>query len=364
MWRRTIVLLCVLALLAPAGCTAAGGLPAAPATIKLGLVAPFEGRYRDSGYDVIWAVRLAVREHNLARQPGDPIVDLVAYDDSGDPALALEQARKLGVDPHVLGVIGHWRPETTRAAAATYQDLALPLVTADLLDDRTVYSFAPDDAALGRALGNYVAGLRLRRAAIVGPGTPVVQAFSSTLALAGGQVVLHVEPAGEEWVGRVAAADPQVVFLAGDGLAAGAALAALSAGRVRALWVGGPELAGPEFRGVAGALAEGTTLVTGRPLPADLPAPGDFVARYRAVAFGGAPPGAASAPAYEAAELLLDAMLRAARNGAPTRAGVARALESARRDGLLGSLYFNADRRWPAAPVFVYVVRDGRLVQP
>ena len=72
----------------------------------------------------------------------------------------------------------------------------------------------------------------------------------------------------------------------------------------------------------------------------------------------------AAAPAYEAAELLLDAMTRAARNGTPTRAGVARALASARRDGLLGALYFDAQRRWPAAPVFLYVVRNGQLVQP
>src|SRR5512147_1814529 len=92
------------------GCVPAG----VPRTVKIGLVAPFEGRYRETGYDVIWAVRLAVREYNLAREPGAALVELVAYDDGGDPSLAADQVRKLAVDPQVLGAIGHWQGDTTR----------------------------------------------------------------------------------------------------------------------------------------------------------------------------------------------------------------------------------------------------------
>ena len=35
-------------------------------TVKIGLSAPFEGLYRDLGYEVLPAVRLAVRERNAA----------------------------------------------------------------------------------------------------------------------------------------------------------------------------------------------------------------------------------------------------------------------------------------------------------
>src|SRR5437773_8430394 len=41
-------------------------VPVTRPIVKIGLVAPFEGRYRDVGYEVIYAVRLAVREANAS----------------------------------------------------------------------------------------------------------------------------------------------------------------------------------------------------------------------------------------------------------------------------------------------------------
>jgi ABC-type branched-subunit amino acid transport system substrate-binding protein len=97
-------------------------------TLKIGLAAPFEGRYRNIGYEVIYAVRMAVREANAAGGVAGYSVELVALDDSGDPQRAVEQARKLAADPQVLGVIGHWRHETTAAAAAEYDQAGIPLL--------------------------------------------------------------------------------------------------------------------------------------------------------------------------------------------------------------------------------------------
>ncbi len=97
-------------------------------TLKIGLVAPFEGRYREVGYEVIYALRLAVREANAAGGVAGYSVELVSLDDSGDPQMAVEQARKLAADPQVLGVIGHWLDETTIAAASEYDEAGLPLL--------------------------------------------------------------------------------------------------------------------------------------------------------------------------------------------------------------------------------------------
>ena len=92
-------------------------------TIKIGLVAPFEGRYRYVGYDVIYAARLAVRQVNEAGGVGGYSVELVAYDDAAEAALAVGQARKLAVDPDVVAVIGHFRAEPTAAAAEVCRPL-------------------------------------------------------------------------------------------------------------------------------------------------------------------------------------------------------------------------------------------------
>jgi ABC-type branched-subunit amino acid transport system substrate-binding protein len=96
--------------------------------VKIGLVAPFEGRYRQVGYDVIYSARLAIREANAAGGIGDYRVALVALDDFGDPEIAAETAASLVIDPAVVAVSGHWLPETTIAAEPLYWAGNLPLV--------------------------------------------------------------------------------------------------------------------------------------------------------------------------------------------------------------------------------------------
>jgi ABC-type branched-subunit amino acid transport system substrate-binding protein len=102
----------------------------APPVVKIGWVAPFEGRHRSVGYDTIYSARLGVREVNQGAGLGPYRVALVALDDSGDPELARETAASLAIDPGVVIVIGHWLPETTAAAAPVYAAGALPFIAA------------------------------------------------------------------------------------------------------------------------------------------------------------------------------------------------------------------------------------------
>jgi ABC-type branched-subunit amino acid transport system substrate-binding protein len=121
-WRGALIFLF------PSTLFLASCLPVTRPVVKLGLVAPFEGRYRNLGYEVIYAVRLAVREANEAGGVAGYSVELVALDDSGDRELAAEQARKLATDPQVVAVVGHWLNGTTAAAAPEYERLKLPLL--------------------------------------------------------------------------------------------------------------------------------------------------------------------------------------------------------------------------------------------
>src|SRR5260370_41653449 len=95
----------VLAALLAAALMAAACVPVTRPVIKIGLVAPFEGRYRDVGYEVIYAVRLAVREAHAAGGVAGYAVELTALADGGDPASAAEQARKLGTPPQNRGAL-------------------------------------------------------------------------------------------------------------------------------------------------------------------------------------------------------------------------------------------------------------------
>lgn len=96
--------------------------------VKVGLVAPFEGRHRAVGYDALYSARLAVRELNAAGGIEGTRVSLVALDDSGNPEFAAATADSLIVDPEVVAVVGHWLPETTAAAEIQYSDGGLLLL--------------------------------------------------------------------------------------------------------------------------------------------------------------------------------------------------------------------------------------------
>lgn len=96
--------------------------------LKIGLVAPFEGRYRSVGYDAIYAARLGIREVNEAGGIGRYRIALVALDDSGDPEFAREAATSLVLDRDVVAVLGHWLTPTTAAARPVYAQGGLPLV--------------------------------------------------------------------------------------------------------------------------------------------------------------------------------------------------------------------------------------------
>jgi len=104
-------------------------------SIKIALVGPFEGRYRDVGIEVIYAVRLAIREVNASGGVGGYTVELIGFDDSGDPDQAMMQAKKAATDPQVVAVMGNWLPSTTQAAAPVYDRVGIPFVAMSSAND-------------------------------------------------------------------------------------------------------------------------------------------------------------------------------------------------------------------------------------
>jgi len=121
------LLLLVTGVLLLASCSFPGSVKP---TIKIGLSAPFEGRYRDLGYEVLHAVRLAVRQRNAAGGIDDRyLLELVALNDFDEADEAVMQARKMAVDPGVLGVLGGWSQATAGLAWPEYERLGLPFLT-------------------------------------------------------------------------------------------------------------------------------------------------------------------------------------------------------------------------------------------
>lgn len=106
------------------------GCAPAPSIVKVGLIAPFEGLYRESGYVALAAMRTAIVD---CAPPGMDVVPL-ALDDSADPAKAMRAAEKLLVDPAVIAVIGPMTPATIAAVEPVLGNQARPWIAPPTVD--------------------------------------------------------------------------------------------------------------------------------------------------------------------------------------------------------------------------------------
>ena len=320
---------CLVACLLLSSCAFPGSVEPA---VKIGLCAPFEGLYRDLGYEVLYATRLAVRERNaMGGVAGRYLVELVALNDFNEPQEAAQQAREMAVDPGVLGVIGGWSGETARQSAPEYGRLGLSFL-------------APggDQAALGAEAARLaVVELGASRAAILGSGNAgdeeLAEAFVQAFAARGGSA------AHEESVQIAVAGRPDLLFFVADAPLAAEWITQARAEGFEGRIAGGPGLGSPLLVEIAGEAAEEVYYVSPFPPLQDDPA---FRSGYQELS-GGAPPGPVAGWAYRAAERLLDALDAAARGGGNlTRAAVKAALA-----GVPGAE--------PGA--YLYVVRRGEL---
>jgi len=287
--------------------------PVTRPVVKIALVAPFEGRYRDVGFEVVYAVRLAVREANVSGGVAGYAVELLSLDDSGDPEMAAAQARKAAADPLVVGVIGHWLDATTLAAASEYEAEGIPLLATTAAPDHPPSAFR----------------LWLSEAA-----------YANTLSGA-----LHC-PLPCDSLEDLSWLLTQLLPVTRDAI------------------VAGPTMWGqPQFASLAGDHAEAVYVIAPAPLPADSADPA-FADRYRAIS-NGVEPRFNAVLAYDAARLLFDAIARDVKaNGTPTRAGVAAALAQTDYSGLSGRVNFDAGHNWVEAKGWVYQWREKKIVKP
>lgn len=272
-------------------------------TVYIGLVAPFEGRDRPIGYDAIFGARLGVRMWN-ATHPTGPQVMLIALDDQGDPILAQERARQLVSYPGLIAVIGHFRPETTRAAAPIYRAAGIPLIAPLLPADQApegALTTAPDQRTMARALLQ-----------VLPPG--------------GGQSLWIVHDEEERWFGpelvtffrereweareaRWEEASPrgeEPVLFDGRAIHAGEAVRRWRQGGWRGLLLGGPGLLHPDLRSLG--KTEGKVWTVAETRMVEDP---EWVTAYQSLSLG-TPPGPYAPLAHDLIWVVMQAQTRPA----------------------------------------------------
>jgi ABC-type branched-subunit amino acid transport system substrate-binding protein len=294
-----------------------------PRTVKIGIAAPFEGLYRSVGYEVLYGVRLAVRERNAAGGLDGYRVELVALNDMNQAEEARVQARKMVTDPLVFGVIGGLRPEAALAALPEYRTASLTFLSptaSDLLVAQGLtetLAAAVSTQAVAHVAANLAADeFQVRHAALLrGPGTAdrvLVEALHAALGMRGVQT-----RAASAWAPSLLDAD--ALFVAAGVRESAAWIADARAAGYAGPIVGGPELHSPLLPMLAEGSARGVIVLSGLAPPPDSTRWQDA---FREVS-GGSEPGPLGWWAYSAAFRLLDALAwDIHQTGGPSRPGV------------------------------------------
>lgn len=141
-----------------------------PEVVRVALLGPFEGRYREVGYNALYAARLALRESN------DPALTLLPIDDGGSIETATERAEALALDPQVRAVIAVGYAATAPETQAAYGDLAV------IIPGNWTTSRATDSVFL-------LANPNVEAQLTISPHIDVVEAAAAPAPLVGGEVL-------------------------------------------------------------------------------------------------------------------------------------------------------------------------------
>jgi hypothetical protein len=116
LFLRWLSIPCIL--LAASGCAVSQTEP----TVRVALLAPFEGRYREIGYNALYAARLALDDY------GKNNTELLAVDDGGSVENAADRARALAQDPQVKTVVVLGYAATDKTAQQAFGQLPVLIV--------------------------------------------------------------------------------------------------------------------------------------------------------------------------------------------------------------------------------------------
>ncbi len=312
-------------------------LPApTPRVLKIGLVAPFEGRYRAIGYDAIYAARLAVREINAGSGAGGYRLMLVAFDDGGTAEGAIAAARSLAVDASVVAVIGHYRQPSSAAAQPLYTEAGMPflVIGATLPPARTTWQLSPPPDRLAEALVEATGAAQRVALWTEEPSAPTAQAVEAAIRAQG-----KVLAGGEEAEAVISLLPP---VQTGERMTQGTGA------------VGTTPLLSAAFGAVAGEAARGTVVITPYPLPQDVAGTSDWQAACAAMGPHVPTPGAYALPTYEAVQVIAAAIGQAAAQGKVGRAELGQALGTVAREGFLGPVEWDERGFWQGATLYRY----------
>ena len=346
--------------------------------VKIAIMGPFTGPAASIGVEQLNFARLAVALHNLA---GGVPIQLIEEDTQLDPAIATTAAQKLAADPDILAIIGPSGSQEVQASAAILGDAGVvhvspsatrPTLTAEG-DQReaakTFFRVVPNDSVQGPTDANLILNVLQATSAFI------IDDQSSYSASLSDIVEEVVKDAGitvaresvtqddtdfSALVTKIKAAKADVVFFPGQIASQGAQLwSQMREQGVQATLVGGDGFNSPDL--VANGANEGSYVTNFAPDITSIAEAAEVAKAYKDQ-YGDF--GAFGPPTYVAAQVLIEAIARAAQSGNLTREGVlAEVAKTNIAKSILGSpVGFDANGDVQGAQFFVFKVEGGKFV--
>lgn len=337
--------------LAGGGSSSSGG---GGATYTVAFEGPLSGDNQQLGINEVNAAELAVDQANKTGNLGFTL-KLLKADDAGDPSKAPAAAAQILQDNTVMGVVGPSFSGTTKAVGKTFGDAGLTIVnpsasngTLQTLGFKTWHRVNPNDFAEGPAAADWLAK-KAKKVFVVNDlsdyGSGVASAVVGELKKKGVTVQTAGVDAKTTDYGAISQtvknSGADAVFYAGYDAQGALFTKALTAVDFKGIRMAGNGVKSSVFTEGAGPAGNGFYFSCGCQDATVAPAAKDFTAAYQKM-FNTAP-STYSPEAYDATNILIEAIKKAKAAGSVTRATVNEQVNKTDYEGITGTIKFGSD---------------------
>jgi branched-chain amino acid transport system substrate-binding protein len=379
MKRNLLVLGLLASLLVSFACERRGGSNGGGAAdtgpIKVGIYGDLSGQTSSFGQSTKNGAVMAIEELNAAGGINGRKIEWVMEDDQGLPAQAATVVTKLINQDRVHAILGEVASTNSLAAAPKAQEAKIPMITPSSTNPKVTqvgdYIFRvcfTDDFQGAVAAKFAVNTLKAKKAAILGDfnsdySKGMSQYFIQEFTGSGGQIVSQqtYTQTDSDFKGQLTAirsAAPDVIFVPGYYGQVGVIAKQAKELGIAAPLLGGDGWDGPPLWDLGGASLNGSYMVNHYSTDDPSPAIQKFVAAYKQ-RYAGVTPDAIAALAYDAMNVLADALRRA---GTTDPAKLRDAIAGTKGfSGVTGSITINSSRD-AVKPAVVFELRDKKFV--
>lgn len=339
--------------------------------IKIGVAGPMTGDQSVFGRDERRGVKLAVQEWNHGGGVLGKQIDVIVEDDQHDPRQAVAVANRLLSDG-VAGVIGHFNSNCSIPASSVYNRAGITMISHGSTNPQlteqgfnNVFRVCGRDDQQGRIAADFACNkLKASRIAIIQDKTTYGQGladeFRKWLGVSCKVVyygsIIQGDKDFRAVLTNVKAQNPDLIYYGGVYPEGGLLVKQARQLGIKALFMGGDGIMGPEFINIAGSSANEVYATFGPDMSNVLSAK-TFIESYKK--FYGAP-GPYSIYAYVAANILLTAIKD---SGHLNPAAIIQYLHTHSFDTALGTIEFDKKGDVVHSPYVIWRVKDGKWVQ-